>query len=366
MKVLHINNNYIETSLHQTMIEGLDKVGIENIVFASTYDKNVSIIKPNNNVIVSECYKVIDRYWFEHKQRKIYNSIENNVDVSKFDCIHAYTLFTDGNNARLLSQKYNIPYFVAVRNTDMNLFLKYMPHMRKLGLKIFKDAKAIFFLSSSYKKNVFQKYVPLELHSELLEKTFIIPNGLDQYWFDNLFTHKKSKPNKNNINLIFVGRINRDKNIMSIQKAINLLKKKNYHCQLTIVGKVEDRRLYKKLIKDNNTRYISQKNKNELIDLYRQNDIFVMASHHEAFGLVYLEAITQGLPVIYTKGQGFDKQFLDGEVGYPVNSRSPKSISESILKIIEYYDTITCNLANKCSKYDWNRICNDYYNIYKS
>ena len=40
---------------------------------------------------------------------------------------------------------------------------------------------------------------------------------------------------------------------------------------------------------------------------------FCLPSHAETFGLVYVEAMSQGLPIIY-EGQGFDKQFQDGEV----------------------------------------------------
>ena len=60
--------------------------------------------------------------------------------------------------------------------------------------------------------------------------------------------------------------------------------------------------------------------KEELIKLYRDSHIFTMPSITESFGLVYAEAMTQALPVVYTKGQGFDGQFPDGEVGYSVEA----------------------------------------------
>lgn len=44
--------------------------------------------------------------------------------------------------------------------------------------------------------------------------------------------------------------------------------------------------------------------KTKIIDVYRDSDIFVMPSKFETFGLVYVEALTQGLHLIYTKGQG--------------------------------------------------------------
>ena len=64
MKVLHINCNYIGTTLHQKMIEALEKQGISNDVFVPTYDKHSSVITVNENVTVSECFNKIDRLIF--------------------------------------------------------------------------------------------------------------------------------------------------------------------------------------------------------------------------------------------------------------------------------------------------------------
>ena len=39
-----------------------------------------------------------------------------------------------------------------------------------------------------------------------------------------------------------------------------------------------------------------------------------MPSKYETFGLVYPEAMSRGIPIVYTKNQGFDKYFEDGEI----------------------------------------------------
>lgn len=143
--VLHINCNYIGTTLHQTMVEWLDKVGYYNEVFVPTYDKSLSVIVPDKNVCICECFYKWDRLFFDNKQRKIRKGLESRIEVKKFDLIHAYTLFTDGNCARKVSQKYGIPYVVAIRNTDVNIFFRFRPHLRRRGIQIMKDASAVFF-----------------------------------------------------------------------------------------------------------------------------------------------------------------------------------------------------------------------------
>ena len=55
-----------------------------------------------------------------------------------------------------------------------------------------------------------------------------------------------------------------------------------------------------------------------------------MPSFPETFGLVYVEAMSQGLPIIYTKGQGIDGYFEDGKVGYPVNTKDSNDIVKKL------------------------------------
>lgn len=365
MKVLHINCNYLGTALHQCMVEHMDRLGVDSTVFVPTYSPATSI-KPNDNVIIDKCFRKWDRIAFYHKQKKIRNALEHRLSVDRFDLLHAYTLFTDGNCAYELSKKYGVDYVVALRNTDVNHFFKWMPHLRKRGIQIMRSAKAVFFLSESYKQEILQKYVPPVYHKEICEKSHIVPNGVDDFWLENLQTDTNRTVAENTVKLVYAGRIDANKNIPTTQAAMKLLMKKGYAVHLTVVGNVKDKKVFEQIQKDDFTTYIPPKNKAELINIYRDNDIFVMPSYTESFGLVYVEAISQGLPVVYTAGQGFDKQFSEGEVGYSVDSHSAESVADAIDRIAQNYDAITNNLAAKARRYDWNRICTRYCSIYES
>lgn len=363
-QILHINCNYTGTTLHQLMIEKLEE-NYEHInsVFVPVYDKNVSTIKPNENVIVSECFKKWDRIIFDYKQRKILKSIEKIYNVKDFSLIHAYTLFTDGNCARTLSKKYNIPYVVAVRNTDVNSFLKLKPYLKNRGIKTMLNAKAVFFLSESYRKQVFDKYVPKKYKEILMQKSHIIPNGIDDFWFNNSCDEIKTL--NGHIKLIYAGRIDKNKNILSIQKAMEVLRGKGYSLSLTVVGKIVDKKLFEEIEKNNYTEYVKPQQKEGLLELYRKHDIFIMPSHTESFGLVYVEAMTQGLPVIYSKGQGFDNQFPEGKVGYHVDSNDVLSIANGMEELIKNYNSTVPNVVD-CSKvFNWKDIVYKYNKIYE-
>ena len=159
MKVLHINCNYMTTALHQTMIENLDHY-TENAVYCPVVRGGKAIVKPNGNVKSVECFSQINRVFYFVKQYKIRKKIQEIYNIKDFDLIHAYTLMTDGNCAMKLSQKYNIPYVVAIRDTDINDFFRLKPYLIQRGIRIMEQASAVFFLSESYKKIMLEKYIP--------------------------------------------------------------------------------------------------------------------------------------------------------------------------------------------------------------
>ena len=363
MRVLHINRNYITTALHQVMINHLDKFEIENLIFVPHNNAYIMVIFPIKNVIIRECFKDVDRLFFNLKQKKIQASLEKSINVSEFDCIHAYTLFTDGNCAMNLSKKYNIPYVVAIRSTDVNDFFRKMPFLINRGIEIMKNASAIFFLSKSYKDQVLNKYVPNKYRKEFERKTYIIPNGIDDFWISNI--PKETKDMHSPIRLIYVGRIDYNKNIELTQSVVDKLNSKGMSCVLYVVGRPYNKRIYNNLLKDPNIICNEWLPKEELIKFYTQSDIFVMPSHKETFGLVYAEAMSQGLPVIYTRGQGFDKQFEDGMVGYSISDTSPKELEEKIIDIVSNYSELSKNCMEMSKKFEWDKICELYYKIYK-
>ena len=370
MRVLHINVNYIVSALHQTMIEHLNQLGIESKVFVPTYNRNRSIVDCKEYVTLSECFKKWDRLFYFKKQRKIIDAILENYKVGDFDVIHAYTLFTDGNAAMELSKKYGVPYVVAIRNTDVNDFFKKMLHLRKHGVKILENASAVFFLSPVYRDVVMQKYVPDYLRESIARKTHIIPNGIDNFWHQNTYnrditsTEKRIQKDKE-LKCIYVGGIDRNKNIELSLKALMQMNANGWKCSLTSVGKIVDHSVYEQLSRYSFFVYVESKVKEELIHYYRNADIFIMPSHTETFGLVYAEAMSQGLPVIYTKGQGFDGQFPDGEIGCAVRDTDPWEVACAIEKVCERYQIISKNAIKKVARFRWDGICTQYCNIYQ-
>lgn len=364
MKILHINSYYGKSSFYKNLYDIQVVEGLDIDVFVSVSFKfNSNDFDYGRYTLLSKNHNKIDRFLFFLKQNKIYKDLCGNYDVKDYSVTHAHSLYTNGYIAWKLKKEFGIPYIVAVRNTDINVFFKKMVYLRRLGIEILKQADHIVFLSNSYKDEVFDNYVPPRIKDMLLSKTSVIPNGIDSFWLANTGEPKhQSKPDE--LKLLYVGVINRNKNIITTTKAIELLQRSGIKVKFTLVGRIEDQSIFNRISSMEFVEYIGPKAKEDLLAIYRKSDIFILPSINESFGIVYLEAMSQGLPLIYSKGQGFDGHFNDGIIGYRVNCFDYEEIANRIQKIMEDYSEMSSNCVKNVDKFDWRIINNKYLDLY--
>src|SRR5699024_4350469 len=140
-------------------------------------------------------------------------------------------------------------------------------------------------------------------------------NGVDEFWHDNRGTIKKLQ--KDSVKLIYVGRIYQQKNLENVLRAIKVYEKNNkLKVRFTIIGPVLDFNYFNKLRKKYKFDYIKELSKEDIRLQMSKHDIFIMPSRNETFGLVYIEALSQFLPIIYTKNEGVYNYFKEGTFGY--------------------------------------------------
>ncbi|QRN85484.1 glycosyltransferase family 4 protein [Clostridia bacterium] len=363
MKILHINSYYNGSIFYKNLYDQQEKNGLDISVFVPVAHPFESSDDFGRYTRVSANHSKRDRLFFHLKHNKIYKDITKKYDIEKYSIIHAHSLFSNGYIAMKLKQNFGVPYIVAVRNTDVNVFFNRMLHLRKMGINILTEAEKIIFLSKPYRDLVIEKYVPNNLKQEIYKKVSVIPNGIDDFWFQESGI-KKTVVDKNDLKLLYVGTIDKNKNIETTLKAIEILQQKDYKIAFTVVGKIKDENIYNLIKNIPYVHYITPKPKEKLIEIYRSNDIFVMPSITETFGLVYAEAMSQGLPVIYSRGQGFDQQFSEGLVGYPVNCYDAEEIAEKIEKIIYHYESIRNACLEKYTEFNWENITKKYLRLY--
>lgn len=347
------------------MFEAMKSKGLPLSVYVFS-DKRVTEPQETSFPVVhSKCFNRIDRYFFHLKHGKVLRDIQQRMKIDDYDRIHAHSLFSNGYIALKLKQKYDIPYVVAVRNTDLYVFFRRMPHLRKLGVSIMENAEKILFLSKPYMEQTLQGYVPESSRERLSEKSVVIPNGVDTFWLSHL-ANPKSSPEKGEVRLVYAGRISLKKNTQAIIRACHMLISKGYNARLLLIGDIMDPELGNLISQYPFVRHEGFMPKEELMQRFRDSDIFVMPSRYETFGLVYVEAMTQGLPVIYTSGQGFDRQFEDGVVGYPVDPDRPEDIADKIVNVLQCYDEISKACIDLSPTFDWNSLADAYMKLYQS
>ena len=296
--------------------------------------------------------------------------INKKIELENIDLIHAYFLFSMGGIAQKIMRERGINYVVNMQNTDVNIFFKYGFFLRKKGIEIMKGARKIIFISPEYKKYVINRYVPYKLRDCINQKSVIIPMGIHPFWLQNKYINRPKFIIKNKINLIYVGEFTKNKNVHISIKVARKLKDMGYNINLTIVGGGGNNESKVKRLAKANKDIIEIHNRIQdrakLLNIYRKSNIFIMPSLYETFGLVYIEAMSQGLPIIYTKGQGIDGYFKEGTVGYSVNSNDVYDIINKIEMIFNNYNNISKNCYDLVEKFSWDKIIQAYHKIYIS
>ena len=350
------------------MIEHLNEY-TENEIFCPIQKDEWKLSETGEHVRAVECFTKTDRLFYFKKQQQILREAEKSYSLSDFDLLHAYTLFTDGNCAMTLSRKHGIPYVVAVRDADLNGICRYKPYLIPLGVRIMENASRVFFLSEAYYQKMINQYVPAGKREAMKKKSMIIPNGIDDFWLDHLRRPERDEAQEQRlaekkVRLLCVAQMIPRKNLPMIHLALEILRQEGWEAHLEMVGARKDEKIYQEVAADSDTVCFTPVPKEELLSFYHRNDFFVLPSHNETFGLVYAEALSQGLPVLYTKGQGFDGQFPDGLVGYAVSDEDPRDLAEKIKLACKNHEALVKAAPEASLKFNWREICKTYYSVY--
>ena len=363
MRVLQLANGYLKTGLYKLLFGELEKNGVEDSVFVPVKNGD-EIPSVPGNVDVIPCFDTVDRILFYRKQKKMMSWLEKNYDLSSYDVVHAHTVFSGGYAAYQIHKKYGTPYIVAVRNTDVNTFFKYMIHLRKLGVEIMRNAACVIFLSPAYMENTLSRWIPAEYREELRQKSRVVPNGIAPVFFEKLASGKQAP--SDDVKLVYVGDINSNKNPELTVRAAEILRSKGFNVSLKLIGGIKEEK-YRSLIESKDfVTHVDRVPQETVIEHLKESHIFVMPSHTETFGLVYAEAMSQGLPVLYTQGQGFDGYFAQGEVGYAVSDTDASDLAGKISAVLENYSAISQTCVSAVKRFNWQDIAKEYFELYSA
>jgi len=149
--------------------------------------------------------------------------------------------------------------------------------------------------------------------------------------------------------ILFVGRLERVKNPFLLINTFNNLVKRNINIKLLVVGtgSLEEGMLerVKKYDLQDSIKFVGVVPLDDITELMRSSDVFLMTSAFEGMPISVLEALASGLPVVSTDVGEVKMVVKNGESGLLVKSNNVKDIAEAVLDILknkEKFDSKKC------------------------
>ena len=167
----------------------------------------------------------------------------------------------------------------------------------------------------------------------------IIPNGIDLDYFSPANSPLPEFQDEKT-NILFVGRLENRKGLEYLLKAYRLIKPDCPNCRLIVVGPgTRLRRKYEKNIAESglpDVVFTGRVDNKELPRYYKTADIFCApATGHESFGIVLLEAMATGKPVIASDISGYRSVITDGLDGILVPPKQEVPLAQAISSLMQ-------------------------------
>jgi glycosyltransferase involved in cell wall biosynthesis len=252
------------------------------------------------------------------------------------DIIHAH-VFPAGLPAWLLSRLYKIPFVITEHWTGF---------VRK-KLTIFERAKVRFVMSRA--SMIIPVSVHLKQHLEaygIKGRFQVIPNMIDT----NMFYYSPSTTEiKDKKHILSVTSLVSKKGMPNLLRAIRQVKEKRQDFHLDIVGDGPNRSEYEGLASSLGLNGLVEfrGRQPEVASFMRSCDFFVQASLFETFGIVYIEAMACGKPVI-ASNIGGPNEIIPPDSGILVSPNDIKALAKAIEHMLDNYSLYS---ADKISQY---------------
>jgi teichuronic acid biosynthesis glycosyltransferase TuaC len=263
--------------------------------------------------------------------------------IEKFDIIHAHFADHAGLAGAIISRVLRKPFILTVHGYDVN-YSKELGY--GLGTRWLQRIYLFFILKSA------DMVCPVShvLERQCITTWHISPRKLA---VTHNGTHIPELPSQDEISR-FKARINPDgkKVIMSISSLIELKGQQNIIAALPGVIKELPETVFiivgegpylpslagltSELGLDNQVKVINRSiSRGEVTLFLAICDVFALVSRLESFGIVYLEALALGKPVIASRGQGGEDFITDGENGFLVNPTDKHDLADKLVRLLK-------------------------------
>ena len=263
----------------------------------------------------------------------------------KLDVIHSHTEFSVGTFARFISRQFNIP----LVHTYHTLYEDYVYYITK-GYFDKPSKKIVEYLTKFYcDETANELIVPTKKIYDLFREKYnvdkniyVIPTGIEieRFYEENIDpadvekVRKKIGVSSKDFNILFVGRLAKEKNVDLLLEAQKLINDQNKKVNLIIVGDGPDMEEYKKTAKDlgiaSHVFFTGKVPWEDVPKYYRVADAFATASTSETQGLTVIEAMAASVAPICIDDESFRNTVVD-----KLNGRIFENKEEYVNIIIE-------------------------------
>lgn len=291
----------------------------------------------------------------------------------KFDVIHAHDWLV-ANAAKTLKASYNIPIVATIHATESGrnggIRDEQQRYINDTEWMLTYEASEVI-VNSNYMKNEVQRLFGLPF-----QKINVIPNGINLNIYNGIernyeFRRKYARDNEKII--MCAGRLVYEKGFQYLIDAAPKILNRYNDAKFIIAGKggmlneLKEKANYLGI--SDKVYFTGQLTPKELYTMYRCADIAVFPSTYEPFGLVAIEGMYAGTPIVVSDIGGLNEIVEHGVTGMKSYAGNPNSIADSILALLFDYQ-LAYNIAkNGKAKikeiYNWTKIAQDTHFIYQ-
>lgn len=286
------------------------------------------------------------------------DEIDNILATEKFDVIHFHEPWVPLLSRQILarSSAVNVATFHAKSPDTLiskSLISSVVPYTKSV-LKYLDALTAVSPAASEYVKNLTDRHIE------------IVPNGIDLQRFKN------NEQNSNKKTILFLGRLEKRKGLEYLLDAYQILKNKHPEVVLSIAGSGAKRKSLEKYIEQRSIKDVSFLGfipESDKVNLMSSATVYCSpAPYGESFGIVLLEAMAVGTPVVAGNNAGYAGVMTGSGMLSLVNPRSTLDLAQR-LEIMIYDEDVRKlwkNWAkNEINKYRFENIADSYEKVYK-
>lgn len=249
-----------------------------------------------------------------------------------FDLIHAHFVYPDGYVAARLARRYGVP-MIITEQAPWRPWLDKYAIVRRRALWAARQSDFLIAISRAARESIVH-------FAGDLPKITIIPDGVDTSVFTLPPDGCRTLPDQ----LLFVGVIRPVKGVDVLLRALRLLTDRGRKLHLVLVGEsfyASYRREYERLQRmvvdldlSAQVKFMGRQPLPEVVRYMQQSAVLVLPSRQESLGMVVVEAIACGTPVVATRSGGPEDIVVD-DVGVLVPAEDPEALAEGIERVLE-------------------------------